>query len=220
MLPGSDLGQTGRAAGELEHRDLLGMHGLGRQGSGAVLDELLEGRAVADRLTTRNDHRREGACGVQVAGDFQGLAPTVVRLHDRGARADVLGQRADLARAVLGQGAHGTQSGDECAEVGDECLGDVAHLEHHRLAGFEIGGRQQPRTEVPGALCEFGVAPPHLRGDQCEPVCVAVGGVEDLLGQRQAAPETAVAVVGDELFGIRRQPGIGIGPCGLGGRDG
>ena len=181
----------------------IGRHG-GERRAGLRCPPGGEDRVVsvrgAGRATAHDDQRLQARdCALEPGPEADQVAVAEIGLHEVTARAGVLGELADLALAVLGQGADRDDPGLDAAVVGDDGLGLVAELEHHAVACAQRRGGQQPGGEALAQLVELGVGQPGIDGDQCGSVGMRAGGAAQRVTERLPGPEAVPPVLLDPL---------------------
>ena len=202
---GCDLGQARRAAGQLEHDDGARIDGDGGERCAGLRctpagEDRVVGVRGARRGAAHDDQRLQARDPALEPGpEADQVAVAEIGLHEVTPRAGVLGELADLALSVLGQGADRDDPGLDAAVVGDDGLGLVAELEQHAVAGAQRRGGQQPGGEALAQLVELGVGQPGIDGDQCGSVGMRAGGAAQRVTERLPGPEAVPPVLLDPL---------------------
>lgn len=116
------------------------------------------------------------------------VAAAEVRLGDDPFRAGVRREQPHLAAPVHRQRAHGHEPCSDAAVIRNHRLGHVAHGEHDRVPGAQIGARQDAGGEALAAGAELVIGPALLRCHQRQLLAVTGEGVPYLVGQARALP--------------------------------
>jgi hypothetical protein len=180
---------------------------------GESSSRIVEGHGARERLAARDDGGPDRPVGQQLPGLRRQAATPEVRLDDQATRPGVGSEQADLPAPVLGQGAYRPGAGEQAAQVADDRLRHIAHLEHNGLASRDPRDPGQPGAEPGGLVQQITVAPGHLAGDQRGTPGARLGGQDELGRERPARPPPFAAEPGP-AGGIEwHQPRIGRAAC-------
>ena len=206
VQPRDHLGHARGAAGELEHRDVVGVDGVldlrDRPPRGLRVDvgaECVE--SDTSSVLVEDEDVAEGGVALSLLdGETDEVETPRAGLDQVRHRPDPSADLPDLVTAMRGERAHRYQAGLEHPVPRRDGVQPVGDLEQHRVAGDQAQPAQTGGDRV-GALIELAVADATVERDDRGTVGVQPGDDVQLLGNGPVAPQPLGAVA---ARGVRR----------------